>query len=622
MSDTETWTLDLGARPVADGVHFRVWAPRARTVAVVLNDQKTPMLRRERDYFEVTIPDVQPGAEYRYLLDEKKPRPDPASRFQPHGVHGPSAVVDPGAFRWTDETWKGLPLERLIIYEVHTGTFTRDGNFDGIIPHLSYLRDELGVTAIELMPIAQFPGRRNWGYDGVFPFAPHVSYGGPSALKRLVDACHARGLAIVLDVVYNHLGPEGNYLGDYGHYFTDRYRTPWGEAINYDGPRSDEVRHYVMSNALYWVSEYHIDALRLDAIHGIYDASARHILRELTDAVHAQAQRLGRHIAMVAESDLNDVRVITPTNEGGYGLDAQWSDDYHHTLHTLLTGERAGYYEDFGRIDQFATAWREGFVYSGQYSPHRQRRHGSSARHRPPSQFVVCAQNHDQVGNRAHGDRLSGLVPPQALKVAAMAVLLAPNLPLLFMGEEYGERTPFLYFTDHGDPALREAVREGRRAEFASFGWAAEVPDPQDPVTFERSILDIGRHREAGSAGLFAWYRTLIQIRHTFPSLATAHSTRHGTSAWPYEDRHVVVLHRWAGDGPEALLVLGFNQASVQMSISEPKGRWTRQLDGTEPRFGGDGGPLPKEINIAGTEVTLDLPPYVAALYLKAGNGR
>jgi maltooligosyltrehalose trehalohydrolase len=619
VPETEAWTLDLGARPVPGGVRFRVWAPRAHTVAVLLDGQKTsaPMSRLERDYFGVTIPNVNAGAEYRYVLDGDKQRPDPASRHQPQGVHGPSAVVDPEAFRWTDQAWRGLPLERLLIYELHTGTFTQEGQFDGIIPRLSYLRDELGVTAIELMPIAQFPGRRNWGYDGVFPFAPQVSYGGPAALKRLVDACHTKGLAVVLDVVYNHLGPEGNYLGDYGPYFTDRYRTPWGDAINYDGPRSDEVRHYVISNALYWVSEYHVDALRLDAIHGIYDAGARHILRELSDAVHAQAQRLGRHISIVAESDQNDVRVITPTNEGGLGLDAQWSDDYHHSLHTLLTGERAGYYEDFGQIAQFATAWCEGFVYAGQYSPHRQRRHGSSACHRPPSQFVVCAQNHDQVGNRACGDRLTGLVAPPALKVAAMAVLLAPNTPLLFMGEEYGERAPFLYFTDHGDPALQKAVREGRRAEFASFGWAAEVPDPQDPLTFERSILDIGLHRESGSVGLFAWYCTLIQLRHTHPSLATAHSSRHGTSAWPDEDRHVVILHRWAGEGPEALFILGFNQTPVQVSINEPKGRWTRQLDSTEPKFGGDGGRLPVVVDLAGSEATLDLPPYVAALYLK-----
>jgi maltooligosyltrehalose trehalohydrolase len=472
------------------------------------------------------------------------------------------------------------------------------------------------------MPVAQFPGSRNWGYDGVYPFAVQNCYGGPAGLKKLVNACHLHGLAVTLDVVYNHLGPEGNYLADFGPYFTDVYHTPWGPAINFDGAGSDEVRAYFVENALYWVTEFHIDALRLDAVHAIVDRSARPFLEQLGEEVHRRGEELGRKVYVIPESDLNDMRLIQPRDFGGYGLDAQWSDDYHHALHTLLTGERAGYYEDFGRLDQFATAWREGFVYSGQYSPHRGRRHGSSARHRPPSQFVVCAQNHDQVGNRAQGDRLTGLVAPQALKVAAMAVLLAPNLPLLFMGEEYGERAPFLYFTDHGDPALRAAVREGRRAEFASFGWSAEVPDPQDPLTFERSRIDVGQHRDPGSAGLFAWYRTLIQLRHTYPSLAAARSSRHGSSARPYEDRHVVVLHRWAGEGPEALLILGFNQAPIQVSINEPKGRWTRQLDGAEPKFGGDGGRLPNDLDMAGIEVRLDLPPYAAALYLKAGNGR
>jgi maltooligosyltrehalose trehalohydrolase len=623
VMDIRHWMLDLGARPAASGrVAFRVWAPAIQTVAVVLSSNATSanartvaMGRIERGYFEASVPGVEPGARYRYLLDGQKERPDPASRSQPDGVHGWSAVVDPDAFVWSDQGWTGQALEELIIYELHTGTFTGAGSFEGIIPRLDYLRDTLGVTAIELMPVAQFPGARNWGYDGVFPFAPHSSYGGPDGLKRLVNACHTKGLSVLLDVVYNHLGPEGNCLHDYGPYFTDRYRTPWGQAINYDGPDSDEVRHYVVSNALHWVTEYHLDGLRLDAIHGIYDASATHILRELAEAVHGEAQLLGRKVHVIAESDLNDVRVISPPAQGGYGLDAQWSDDFHHALHTVLTGERAGYYEDFGRLDHLATAWLEGFVYSGQYSRHRRRRHGNSARHSPPSQLVVCAQNHDQVGNRAQGERLSRLAPHAALNVAAMAVLLGPNLPLLFMGEEYGEQAPFLYFTDHSDPALQAAVREGRRAEFASFSWAADVPDPQAPDTFERSKLQLGLQRESP---LLRWYRRLIQLRTAHASLRTARSPRQGCSVQVLETQRVLLMHRWAGEGQDALLVLGFNAQAVRVTIGEPKARWVRALDSSSEEYGGPGAALPSELDLRSSEAKVELLPYGAAVYLKA----
>ena len=469
MATQERWQLHLGAWPIGPSkVHFRVWAPYAKRVTVDLvgpsqlpRDQPIQLKPCEHGYFESTVCGIELGARYRYVLDEQKSRPDPVSRFQPEGVHGPSAVIDPHTFQWSDDRWSGTPIERFIIYELHVGTFTREGTFQAIIPLLEYLQNDVGVTAIELMPVAQFPGARNWGYDGASPFAVQSSYGGPEGLQALVNACHERGIAVILDVVYNHLGPEGNYLGDFGPYFTDRYRTPWGCAINYDGPDSDEVRSYVINNALYWVTEFHLDALRIDAIHSIFDYSTRHILQELTDAVHAQAERLGRLIHVIAESDLNDVRIITPIAEGGFGLDGQWNDDFHHALHTVLTGERRGYYEDFGRLDQLATALKEGFVYSGQRSTFRRRRHGSSSISRPLSQFIVYSQNHDQVGNRAEGGRLSTLVPRDALKVAAAACLLAPNIPLLFMGEEYGETAPFLYFIEHGDPTLVDAVRKG-----------------------------------------------------------------------------------------------------------------------------------------------------------------
>jgi maltooligosyltrehalose trehalohydrolase len=559
------WQLEFGARMIeADRVRFKVWAPFANTVAVELVDRDRtaiPMQPAAQGYFEVTVEGVGPRARYRYLLDGKKARPDPVSRVQPEGVHGPSAVVDPDSFGWTDSDWPGVPLKDLIIYELHVGTFTREGTFDSIIPHLSYLKGTVGITAIELMPVAQFPGGRNWGYDGVFPYAVQSSYGGPDGLKRLVDACHATGLAVILDAVYNHLGPEGNYLGEFGPYFTDRYKTPWGSAINYDGPDSDAIRHYVVSNALYWVTEYHIDALRLDAIHGIYDFSATHILKELSLAVHAQAARLNRQILVIAESDLNDARVIDLPSRGGYGLDGQWSDDFHHALRVVLTGESRGYYEDFHGLQDLGTAVRDGFVYSGQYSGHRRRRHGNSSQQLSPGQLVVFSQNHDQIGNRAVGDRLSTQLPFDALKVARTLVLLSPNIPLLFMGEEYGETAPFQYFIEHGNSDLVEAVRRGRRREFAHFGWKAEdIPDPQDPATFDRSRLN-REQLDDRQAGLLRWTSALIHLRKTNPTLGAGDPNQLHHSVWALEREQVLILHRWSNRGDAALLLFGFNQS-------------------------------------------------------------
>jgi maltooligosyltrehalose trehalohydrolase len=613
------WHMDLGALLLdASTVRFRVWAPHTRAMAVRLMDdsrEPIPMSRDDFGYHEVTVGHLKPGTLYRYVLNGESERPDPASRSQPHGVHGPSAVIDPTSFHWSDQQWTGIPMNRLIIYELHIGTFTKEGTFESVIPYLTYLRDELGVTAIELMPVAQCPGSRNWGYDGVYPFAPQSNYGGADGLKQLVNACHARGLAVILDVVYNHLGPEGNYLEDFGPYFTDRYRTPWGRAINYDGPDSDEVRHYVISNALYWVTEYHIDALRLDAIHGIYDFSACHILHELTAAVHREGERLDRTILVMAESDLNDARVIEPPDAGGHGLDGQWSDDFHHALHTVLTGARAGYYEDFGRLEQIATALQEGFVYSGIRSSHRRRRHGNSVRERPPSQLIICTQNHDQIGNRAFGDRLTTLVPPDALKLAAAALLLAPQTPLLFMGEEYGETAPFLYFIDHGDPGLVEAVRQGRRREFAAFGWK-EVPDPQDPATFDRSRVHPGLPKDDGQAALFRWYAELIRLRKTIPALGAADSDTHGIRVWIYPNERVLVIHRRAQQGPEALLLLGFNEQAMTITLREPKGTWSLGLDSRHPSFGGTDHPSSPASMVIPDHVPVNLPGHAAVLYL------
>ncbi len=487
----------LGATYYGDGrCRFLVWAPLAERVEIRQlspQERSAALEKLPQGYHRAVLTDFDPSGRYVYRLykiQAKEPveRPDPASRFQPEGVHGPSQVVD-AEFDWEDADWHGLPLSQYIIYELHVGTFTPAGTFDAVIAHLDELRD-IGITAVELMPVAQFPGTRNWGYDGTYPFAAQNSYGGPQGLKRLVNACHRKGLAVILDVVYNHLGPEGNYLRDFGPYFTDFYQTPWGEAVNFDGPYSDDVRRFFMENALYWVEDCHIDALRLDAVHAILDFSARPFLEELARTVHRAAERLNRRIYCIAESALNDTRIIRPRELGGFALDAQWNDDFHHALHALLTGEQTGYYQDFGRLHQLARAWRRGFVYDGQYSGYRQRAHGNSSRNIPAQQLVVFAQNHDQIGNRMLGERLSRLVSFEDLKLAAGLVLLSPFIPLLFMGEEYGETAPFQYFIDHSDPELVNAVREGRRREFAAFGWEEEPPDPQDEATFLRSKLD------------------------------------------------------------------------------------------------------------------------------------
>ncbi len=406
-----------------------------------------------------------------------------------------------------------------MIYELHVGTFSPAGTFDGVIDRLDHLAD-LGVTHVELMPVNAFPGRHGWGYDGVALFAPHEPYGGPRGLRRLVDACHARGLAVLLDVVYNHFGPDGNVTGAFGPYQTDRYRTPWGAAVNLDGPGSDEVRRFFVDNALMWLRDYHVDGLRIDAVHALVDTSATHLLEQMADEVRRLAAETGRDLVLIAESDLNDPRLVRPVEAGGYGLDATWSDDLHHAIHVALTGERAGYYEDFVGLPDIARAMSEVYVYGGRHSPHRDRVHGRAAVGLQPGQFVGFSQNHDQVGNRAVGERLEHLAGTDAAMVAAALVLAGPFVPLLFQGEEWAASTPFQYFTDHEDPELGRAVSEGRRREFASFGWAPEdVPDPQDPATRDRSRLDWAEIAAPAHAGMLDWYRRLIALRHELPGL-------------------------------------------------------------------------------------------------------
>ncbi|MFH0809653.1 MAG: malto-oligosyltrehalose trehalohydrolase [Pseudomonadota bacterium] len=583
----QPWKPRAGAEVVGPGtVRFRVWAPRVKSMQVRLlppggGERPHPMWR-SGEFFEATLEGCPAGMDYYFRLDGERDRPDPVSRHQPHGVHGPSRVVTPSAFAWTDQAWRGISLEDYVIYELHVGLFTPENTFDAAIGRLDYLKEEVGVTAVELMPVGQFPGERNWGYDGVHLYAPQNSYGGPDGLKRLVEACHARGLAVVLDVVYNHLGCEGNYLREFGPYFSDLYRTPWGEAVNFDGPGSDEVRRYFMDNALYWTTEYHIDCLRLDAIHGIFDRGPRHILQDIAEAVHGQAAALGRAIYVLAESDLNDVRAIDPPSRRGWGLDAQWNDDYHHALQGALTTERQGYYADFGGLEPLARAINNGFVYEGQYSGFRGRRFGSSSRGRPPCRFVVFSQNHDQVGNRPEGERLSVLVPFEALKLAAALVLLGPNLPLIFMGEEYGETAPFLYFTSYLDERLGEAVRQGRLREFAGFGWTT-IPDPQAPETYERSRPDWCSRLKGHHLHLLSLYRRLLKLRASMPALGRCGSR---TEASSQADSGLLVIERaWGED--RFLLLASFNDSPTTPHVTLPGGLWRCLLDTSWEEYGG-----------------------------------
>jgi len=616
------WQLEFGARKIDGGVRFRVWAPLVRRASVQIvgpdgaGARAVPMEKDSAGVFTATIEKLDAGADYYFDIGEGRRRPDPVSRFQPHGVHGASRVIDPDSYRWTDGDWTGLRLEDLIFYELHTGTFTNKGTFESIIDKLSYLR-ELGITAIELMPVAAFPGPRNWGYDGVCLYAPHVAYGGPEGLKRLVDASHRAGLAVVLDVVYNHLGPEGNYLSEFAPFFTDRYRSPWGQALNFDDALSDGVRRFFIENALYWLTEYHIDGLRLDAIHGIFDFGASHLLRDLAEAFHAQSEALGRMAWLIAESDLNDNRIINPVALGGYGLDAQWSDDFHHSLHTLLTGKSHGYLSDFGRVEDLSKALAHGYVYDGRYSAYRQRRHGNSSAKNPGRQFVVFNQNHDQVANAEAGTRLSGLVSLEQQKLASAILMCAPNLPLLFMGEEFGASSPFDYFTSFDDPALARAVSEGRKKEYEPFFKDRPFADPQAVQTFERSRLRWDEIEQSPHRELLVFHRTLMSVRAANVSLSNCRAdlTRVDFS----EEAKCLVVERADASGAQAFLFCNLSGDSRDLRVPYTASGAKLELFTGEQRFGGapaTGAP-PNTLNLSQT--TIVLAPFSAALYLKSG---
>lgn len=559
---------------------FTVWAPFRKKVEVMLVDAHlTRDLTRDLNgYWTCSLNDIEPGTGYLFRLDGGKAFPDPASRAQPFGVHGPSVITEE-SFPWRDTDWKGLALGDMVIYELHVGTFTPLRDFKGVISKLPYLK-ALGVNAIEIMPVGQFPGTRNWGYDGVFPFAVQHSYGGPHRLKELVNEAHLQGIAIILDVVYNHQGPEGNYLAEYGPYFTHKYKTGWGDALNFDDAWCDGVRHFYWQNAMMWLDEFHIDGLRLDAVHAIWDFSARHFIEELTIRVRALEEKTGRKKVLIAEFDLNNPRYVMPLSRGGYGLDGQWTDEFHHALHVLITGEVDGYYEDFGKVEHLARAMKNSYVYTGQYSPHRKKHFGKEPLGTTYDQFVVFCQNHDQIGNRLLGDRLSVQASKEALKLAAATVLLSPHVPLLFMGEEYGETHPFHYFISHTDEELVGLVREGRKEEFAHFNWKGHIPDPQADQTFEECTLSW----ETGGDSdiLLRFYRHLLAFRKSRPALQGR--TRDTLKVLSWDDGTLCFERHHAND--YVLIALNFKKESVSIPLPEQK-ELRKIFDSASVQWGG-----------------------------------
>ena len=540
-----------------------VWAPKAGTVELVLAEERRTMRKGGGGWWRVESTDLEGGVDYAFSLDGGPPRPDPRSRWQPEGVHGPSRRVDLAGLEWSSG-WRGFHLPSAVLYELHVGTFTPEGTFAAAMERLDHLV-ELGVDAVSLMPVNAYPGEHGWGYDGASLWAVHDPYGGPAGLAAFVDACHARGLGVILDVVYNHLGPSGNYLGEFGPYFTQRYATPWGAALNFDDAGSDEVRRFFIENALMWLRDYRIDGLRLDAVHALLDTSAVHILEELASEVERLSATQGRPLWLIAESDLNDPRLLRSREAGGYGLHAQWSDDFHHALHAVLTGETEGYYGDFGALGDIAAALTRAFVYDGRHSRHRGRRHGRPTSGLSGTRFLGYLQNHDQVGNRAAGDRIGHAAGPELQKVGAALVLTSPFIPMLFQGEEWGASSPFQYFTDHTEPELADAVREGRKSEFAAFGWdPADVPDPQDPGTFLRSKLRWEERTEPVHADVERWYRELLKLRRARPGLRDGRM--HDVEVRTDEDAGTLVVRR---DG----LVVCCNVGGGALSVSAYRAR-------------------------------------------------
>ncbi len=562
-----------------------VWAPLKKSMALQIVNRKEQTLEMQKDewgYFSIKVQDMLPGSRYFFIPDGENSYPDPASQYQPEGVHGPSEVLNHKTYQWQDNQWSGIPFKDLILYELHIGTFTPAGTFDAAIAQLDNLV-ATGINAIEIMPIAQYPGNRNWGYDGVFPYAVQNSYGGPDGLKKLVDACHQKGVAVFLDVVYNHLGPEGNYLNQFGPYFNDKYHTPWGNAINFDNEWSDGVREYFLNNAIYWFEIFHIDGLRLDAIHAIFDSGAVHFWEQLHERIKLLEQKTGRIYYTIAESDLNNPRVVKGAEVGGYGFDAQWLDDFHHALYVLLNKKNKEHFPDFGTIEQLAKAYKDGFVHSGEYTKLRKRKYGASSAGISGQKFVVFNQNHDQVGNSIGGERLSVLIDFERLKLAAAAILISPYIPMLFMGEEYAEDQPFAYFISHTDEALVKAVQEGRKKEFERLQQGPEPEDPQAEATFNKSKLQWQKRTIGKHAVMLNWYKKLIQMRKTIGALQ--HFKK--DEVWVnIIDENALVVQRQSEDGGQAVLCLfNFGDGASTYILPSYRKQWRLILNSKEKQW-------------------------------------
>ena len=592
-----------------------VWASEAEevTIDIISKSRSLPLEKVDFGFWTRQTDKIEAGDFYKFILDTEKALPDPASRSQPEGVHGYSEVVDLNSFPWSDKNWKNLPLEAYVLYELHVGTFSPEGTFEGLARKLNYLK-ALGVNAIEIMPVAQFPGERNWGYDGVYPFAVQNSYGGAKGLQQLVNVCHAHGFAVVLDVVYNHLGPEGNYLSEFGPYFTDKYSTPWGKAINFDDAWSDNVRHYFIENCLMWFRDFHVDALRLDAVHAIKDFGPKHILQEMKEKVNQLVAAIGKECYLIAESDLNDVRYINAIEKCGYGMDAQWADDFHHALRVTSGNTKTGYYVEYDGIRDLAKSYRGAYVYDGVYSKGRKKSFGTRAVHNPGKQFVVFSQNHDQVGNRPNGERTSHLIDCEMQKVLAGAVLVSPFLPMLFMGEEFSATSPFLFFVSHSDAELVEAVREGRKLEFAHAHEGIEPVDPQSSDTFDASKLSWHDLEKNDHSIMFSYYKTLIALRKENPALS--HLNRHQLEVEENEAQQTLVLHRWHGNQH---IVCFMNFSEEQQLIEKPElltqRKWTKIIASSDPQWLGA---MASPITIEESALDILLQPKSFSMYKSA----
>ncbi|WP_114783648.1 malto-oligosyltrehalose trehalohydrolase [Botryobacter ruber] len=595
---------------------FTVWAPEKDSMYVHLvspRKQKVKMKKDKLGFYRAEVDKVAPGSLYYFMPDGEKDFPDPASHFQPEGVHGPSQVVDHSAYVWHDEHWHGLPFKDLILYEIHVGTFTPEGTFKAIIPRLDELA-ETGINAIELMPVSQFPGSRNWGYDGTYPYAVQNSYGGPDGLKALVDACHMRGIAVFLDVVYNHQGPEGNYFSMFGPYFTDKYSTPWGDAINFDADWSDGVREYYSNNPLHWFEHYHIDGLRLDAIHTLYDKGAISFWELTYGKIKLLEQKLGRALYMTAESDFNSPRVTKSPEIGGYGFDAQWLDDFHHALYVLLHDKGKKYYTDFGQMEQLAKGYTDGFVHSGEFVSFRCRKHGASSAGVPGDKFIVFTQNHDQVGNHVGSVRLSSLVNFEQLKIGAAAILLAPYVPMLFMGEEYAEDAPFYYFVSHSDENLIKSVQEGRKREFSKFNWPTDPPDPQAEETFNNSKLAWEKRKKGKYCIMLKWYRELIRLRRSNPVLQNFN--KDAVQVHTLGQKGFVLIRRSENEDQHLICLFNLSQKRISYTFPEWDVNWQKILDSKEENW------LPKKSTIrklmpdkVKAAAAQEIPPLSVAVY-------